>query len=577
MIGSSVMAWPTEGVTPPRRPAGAVLRQMPRILPLLLILPVCAGLAGTIAPAFALAAPDGPNLSAFRALFDQPGTLTSIKLSLTTGLAATVLALALAVLIPAALSGTAAFRRIQVLLSPLLALPHAAAALGLAFLIAPSGWIARAISPWATGWTIPPDLLILNDPAGIALTFGLIAKELPFLLLMTIAALPQTDAAQRLNLAATLGYGRIAGFLFTVGPPLYRQLRLPSFAVLTYAMTTVDMAVILGPTSPSTLAVSITRWMTDPSLSRQNLAAAAALVQLATVVAALILWRIGEAVAASVLTSAAFLGLRLTRLDAITPMIHLITTILTLALIAGIAALALWSFAGLWPFPAARPQTLTLATWQSAASALIQTSTATLTIATMATAIALALTLAALQAEHEFALPPANPVLIYLPLLLPQICLLPGIAVLMLRLGITGSPSAVIAAHVLFVLPYVHLSLAAPFRAWDRRIATTAAALGASPARIFWHLRLPMLTAPVLTAAAIGLAVSVAQYLPTLLIGGGRVITLTTEALALSSGGNRRLTAAYALLQTLIPLLAFAAALLAPRFLFRNRRLMQVH
>ena len=58
-----------------------------------------------------------------------------------------------------------------------------------------------------------------------------------------------------------------------------------------------------------------------------------------------------------------------------------------------------------------------------------------------------------------------------------------------------------------------------------------------------------MLLRPVLAAAAVGLAVSVGQYLPTLLIGGGRVATLTTEAVALSSGGNRRIIGTYAMLQ----------------------------
>src|SRR5690606_540084 len=117
-----------------------------------------------------------------------------------------------------------------------------------------------------------------------------------------------------------------------------------------------------------------------------------------------------------------------------------------------------------------------------------------------------------------------------------------------LRSGVEGHWMAVSAAHLVFVLPYVFLSLAPAYRAWDQRISVAGLALGATPARVFWHLRLPMLLRPVLTAAAVGLAVSVGQYLPTLLIGGGRVETLTTEAVALSSGGNRRLIGAYALL-----------------------------
>ena len=53
-------------------------------------------------------------------------------------------------------------------------------------------------------------------------------------------------------------------------------------------------------------------------------------------------------------------------------------------------------------------------------------------------------------------------------------------------------------------------------------------------------MKLPMLLRPMATAAAIGFAVSVAQYLPTLFIGAGRVATLTTEAVTLSSGADRR-------------------------------------
>jgi putative thiamine transport system permease protein len=81
-----------------------------------------------------------------------------------------------------------------------------------------------------------------------------------------------------------------------------------------------------------------------------------------------------------------------------------------------------------------------------------------------------------------------------------------------------------------------------------------------------------MMLRPVLTSLAVGLAVSVGQYLPTLLVGGGRVTTLTTEAVALSSGGNRRIIGAYAVLQMVLPALGFALALAAPAMVWRHRR-----
>jgi putative thiamine transport system permease protein len=50
------------------------------------------------------------------------------------------------------------------------------------------------------------------------------------------------------------------------------------------------------------------------------------------------------------------------------------------------------------------------------------------------------------------------------------------------------------------------------------------------------------------------------------------VETLTTEAVALSSGGNRRVIGAYGLLQMALPALGFALALTLPRLIFANRR-----
>ena len=532
-----------------------------------LALPIAAGLAGTLAPAV--------SGHGFATLGQWPGLPRALALSVGTGLISTLVALAITVLMIAALHdrpGFVAFRRV---LSPLLALPHAAAALGLAFLVAPSGWIVRLISPWATGWDTPPDLLILNDPMGIALTLGLVAKEVPFLMLMALAILPQTDMARRGQIAASLGYGRVMGFVLSTLPALYKGLRLPVFAVLAYGMTNVDMAMILGPTLPPSLAVQITDWMGAPSLQHLSTAAAGALVQLALVAATLALWLGVERVLAPLIPVLAAAGLRARALDApMAVLAGLMAGLIALGLFAGMTGLALWSFAGLWQFPDALPETLSLKTWAKAAPDLAQQSATTLAIALAASLGALALALAALEAEARHGRPIGAVWLIYLPLIMPQVAFLPGLQVMALHLGAKGSAATVAAAHLIFVLPYVWLSLAPAFRGWDGRIGLTAAAMGTKPARIFWQLRLPMLLAPVLTALAVGVAVSVGQYLPTLMLGGGRVETLTTEAVALSSGGDRRLIGATALMQMGLPALGFALALGLPRLIFRHRRAM---
>ena len=198
----------------------------------------------------------------------------------------------------------------------------------------------------------------------------------------------------------------------------------------------------------------------------------------------------------------------------------------------------------------------------------------TFIVAMTATGLALALVLGCLEAEHRSGrkITSRGLWLLYLPLLVPQTTFLPGLQTLLLGLGADVGRGPVIAAHLVFVLPYVFLSLGDPYRAWDGRNGMIAAALGASPNRVFWQVRLPMLTRPVLVAIAVGLSVSVGQYLPTLLIGGGRVSTLTTEAVALASGGDRRAIAVYGLAQTAAALVPFALALIIPAVVWRNRR-----
>jgi len=551
----------------------------PGALPLLTLLvmlgPVLLGLWWTLAPALGLLS-EGPSLGPLKAALAWPGLREASVLSVITGIGSTVIALGITALILAGWSGTRAFAALQRLLSPLLALPHAAAAFGLAFLIAPSGWIARSLSPGVTGWDRPPDLLILQDPWGLSLIAGLVTKEVPFLLLMALAALPQTAPGRSRGVATALGYGRVTGFLKTVFPPLYVQIRLPVYVTLAYAMSTVDVAIILGPNTPPTLSVQIVRWMSDPDIATRDLAAVAALLQLALVVAAILAWRLAEHGVAWLGRRWIESGRRGAADGAGRVAGYALGAVSALALVAGIAGLAVWSVAGLWSFPHVLPDALTFRSWKRHGPPGLEALGTTLAIAAIATAAAMVLAIGCLETEERRGVRPSRAMwLLYLPLLVPQTAFLPGVQIGLLSAGLDTGFGPVVVAHLVFVLPYVFLSLAGPYRAWDARYGTVAASLGAAPGRVLWRVRLPMLTRACLTAAAVGIAVSVGQYLPTLLAGGGRVSTLTTEAVALASGGDRRAIGVWAILQTGAAFLPFAVALGLPALLFRNRRGMQ--
>jgi putative thiamine transport system permease protein len=296
---------------------------------------------------------------------------------------------------------------------------------------------------------------------------------------------------------------------------------------------------------------------------------------LVLVALALGLWRLGEIAAARAGRRWIEAGGRGAWLDPALRGIGAAAAVLAVVPLAlGFAGLAVWSVAGPWPFPDLTPAAFSGAAWAGALPALGGPTRASLGIGLASAGVALLVALAWLEAETRRGLPAGRGALaiLYLPLLAPQVAFLFGLQTLATAAGLDGGAAAVAAAHLVFVLPYVHLALADPWRALDPRYGAVAASLGAGPWRVFAAVRLPLLLAPVLTAAAVGFAVSIGLYLPTLLIGGGRVATLTTEAVALAAGGDRRLIGVYATLQTLAPALGFALALGLPALLWRDRR-----
>jgi len=109
-------------------------------------------------------------------------------------------------------------------------------------------------------------------------------------------------------------------------------------------------------------------------------------------------------------------------------------------------------------------------------------------------------------------------------------------------------------------VPYVLITLSPAYQGFDVRYRQLTASLGHGRWSFLWRVKWPLLRAALAAALAVGFAVSVAQYLPTVFIGAGRYSTVTTEAITLAAGAQRSLTAAYAWLQWLLPVLGFALA-----------------
>lgn len=560
----------------------SIVKTSPKLLLLLLIIPVFGGLIGVLLPAFGyVPALNQYNigLDGMHSLLNTPGIECMVGLSITAGLISTVLSFIITIMILATFFNSIWLDRIQQILSPILVIPHAAAAIAVGFLIAPSGMISRLFSPWLSGWELAPQGIFPHDPYGISIILGLTLKELPFLLLMALGALAQPELGKKLKqqhkVALNLGYCPITAFFKVVLPNLYSLLRLPLLAVLAYASSSVEMPLILGSNTPPTLAVAIMRWFNDVDLNLRIKASAGALLQLVLTGALLGLWLLGEKAVKYLSSHALTNGKR----EYGGVLWQIITGVITSTVIAfiilALVGLALWSVAGYWRFPAMLPESFSLLHWQSAAQQIGDPLINSLLIGFITTFIAITLTLLCLESEQIKGklLSRFTSFIIYIPMLVPSIAFLFGLVWIQQLLTIQVSFMSyvnVIVAHLLFVLPYVFLSLASSYRQLDSRFTIVAASLGAKPCKVFFKVKIPQLFAPILIAVALGLAISFGQYLPTLLAGGGRISTITTEAITLANGASRRTSAVYALMQMLLPLIGFIVAWFLPKVIYKT-------
>ncbi|MEP6826662.1 MAG: hypothetical protein ABJA10_01165, partial [Aestuariivirga sp.] len=226
--------------------------------------------------------------------------------------------------------------------------------------------------------------------------------------------------------------------------------------------------------------------------------------------------------------------------------------------VAAIVVLLLLSFAPLWPFPNFLPPAWNGAAWAQVMArpdALI----ASLVLAGLSCTIAIILLIGWLETRPER----DDRLVLILSLAflgLPAVLTGLGQYRLLLRFDLVATAPGLLMAHLLPTTAYMFIMLRGPYRAFDTGFHNAAQGLGTTHVAFLTQVKWPLLKGPIASAVAVGFAVSFAQYVPAQLVSAGRFTTLPIEAVTLASGGNRSLTAAFALLLMVPPLVAFATA-----------------
>jgi putative spermidine/putrescine transport system permease protein len=227
-----------------------------------------------------------------------------------------------------------------------------------------------------------------------------------------------------------------------------------------------------------------------------------------------------------------------------------------LLLLSPFVPLVLTSLAEGYFFPQVLPERWSTRAWRivldpGGATWAALVDTVAIGVAVMVLSLVAAVPAGRVLGTRRFRAKRAVELLLLAPVLVPAVAVAIGIHVVFLRLGLAGGIPGVVLAHLIPATPYVILLSAGVFANADLELEAQARSLGASWWRTRLHVTLPLVAPGLAVAALFGFLVSWGQYVLTLVIGGGRVVTLPILLFATASGGDASVTAATALFHSL--------------------------
>lgn len=231
-----------------------------------------------------------------------------------------------------------------------------------------------------------------------------------------------------------------------------------------------------------------------------------------------------------------------------------------------LALLAARSLAQNWYWPSMLPPVWSLRAWRYVFSGTAEVLPALATSLSVALAVTLLAVTVALPASRvlawqEFRGKRAVIFALLLPILTPPLAATMGVHSLFLRYGLTDTLIGVALAHLTSTVPYATLMLTGSFSRLDPDYEAQARTLGARSFDVWRHVTFPAIAPGLAIAASFAFLISWSQYLTTLLVGGGRIVTLPLTLVAFQRGGDESIAAALSLIfLTPAAMVAFSVA-----------------
>ena len=213
----------------------------------------------------------------------------------------------------------------------------------------------------------------------------------------------------------------------------------------------------------------------------------------------------------------------------------------------------IWAFSHGWLFPDILPASYSLRAWKYIAnpdSRVLLSASNSLIIALAVTAISIVIGVPAGKAlgMYKFKGKEIVELIILAPAIIPGIAVIMGMQVIFIRLGLSDTLAGVILVHLIPAIPYMTISMSGVFANYDPAFEEQARSLGASTLKTFFLITLPAVFPGIVIGGMFSFLISWGQYILTVIIGGGRILTLPLLLFSFAASGDSALTSAMSII-----------------------------
>ncbi len=420
----------------------------------------------------------------------------------------------------------------------ILIIAHVHLTFGLGFVFGSQGLLARVLH--SVG--IHADIAAWPLANGIGYLLVMVGKETLYLLVLASIFCTTLPVHKMLMLGSSLGYNRWQSMLYLLMPDIYTRIKLPLLIVFIFVLSNVEVATLSTQNRQPLIGVLLWEWSTnasfDPLISAQfeHMSAAGGILLLGlvalTIAGFLLLQRCWRSLFYCWIRQGRRFGETGIYRGGLSLLVLLILAAYFLALI-----MVVWSFVWEWRYPNIIPLQYSYAYLLH--EQCLQLLSQSLLIGSVSAFLSLVVVTATFELQRSNK--PLHTIIAYIPLILPQIILVPGLYSLTLHTQTSGSYIGLIWSHFFFTMPFQYLLLQQAYKKFDSRYAQTAQLLGKHPCIVWYSVTLPLLLKPLLFAFVLGVTVSFHLFLPTFFIGDGRIQTLMTSLVAQGSSLDRRI------------------------------------